>query len=63
MVCDRCDGEGSYMRLADCTTTGPDCACNGPRVDVDPCEVCGGSGELTPERAVSREALPWYERS
>lgn len=42
--CERCEGEGSYSDFADCTTFGPDCACNGPRVVVNPCPVCGGSG-------------------
>lgn len=44
-MCERCEGDGSYSRLADCTTGGPDCACNGARVTVDPCDVCGGSGK------------------
>jgi DnaJ-class molecular chaperone len=43
-VCERCDGEGSYSELAPCTTFGPDCACNGPRVIVDHCPDCDGSG-------------------
>jgi hypothetical protein len=30
--------------LAPCTTFGSDCACNGPRVIVDPCPDCEGSG-------------------
>lgn len=43
--CPRCEGDGSHSALQDCTTWGPDCACNGPSVNVDPCELCGGSGE------------------
>jgi hypothetical protein len=42
--CERCEGDGSYSGLAPCTTAGADCACNGPRVLVDPCPDCGGSG-------------------
>lgn len=42
--CQRCEGDGVYSQLADCTTFDPDCACNGPRVSVDPCPDCGGSG-------------------
>lgn len=42
--CQRCEGDGSYSELALCTTFGPDCACNGSRVTVDPCPDCGGSG-------------------
>ena len=43
--CAKCEGDGSYSELAPCTTFNRDCACNGERVLVDPCEVCGGSGE------------------
>ena len=46
--CLRCEGDGSYSELAPCTTCGSDCACNGPRVIVDPCPDCGGSGEAAP---------------
>lgn len=42
--CERCEGDGSYSELAPCTTAGKDCACNGPRVSVDPCPDCGGTG-------------------
>lgn len=42
--CEKCDGEGSYSQMADCTTFGPGCGCN-ERVIIDPCEVCGGSGD------------------
>jgi DnaJ-class molecular chaperone len=44
--CKRCEGDGSFSQLAPCTTFGPDCACNGPRVIVDPCPDCGGSGRV-----------------
>jgi hypothetical protein len=47
-ICPACDGDGSYSKLADCTTTGTDCACKRPRVLVDPCDVCGGSGYQPP---------------
>jgi len=43
--CERCEGDGSYSTLAECTTHDPDCACNGPRVIVDPCPDCRGTGE------------------
>jgi hypothetical protein len=43
-ACEQCEGDGSYSDLAPCTTHDRDCACNGPRVVIDPCEVCGGSG-------------------
>lgn len=42
--CLRCEGDGSYSELAECTTFGSDCACNGPRVLVDPCPDCDGTG-------------------
>lgn len=42
--CSKCEGDGSYSELADCTTFDKDCACNGPRAHVDPCERCNGSG-------------------
>jgi hypothetical protein len=42
--CPRCEGDGSYTELAPCTTGGHDCGCNGPRVTVDPCDVCQGTG-------------------
>lgn len=44
--CEQCEGDGSYSKMADCTTGGKDCACNGPRVLVDPCDGCGGKGHL-----------------
>lgn len=42
--CERCEGEGSYSEVAPCTTFDLECACNGPRVLVDPCPDCGGDG-------------------
>jgi hypothetical protein len=44
MYCDRCEGDGSLSELAPCTTHDRDCACNGPRVTIDPCPDCEGSG-------------------
>lgn len=46
--CERCEGDGSYSELAPCTTFGTDCACNGPRMVVDPCPDCKGSGFAFP---------------
>lgn len=47
--CPRCEGDGSVSELAPCTTGGSDCACNGPRVLIDPCPDCGGTGQrVTP---------------
>ena len=43
--CVECAGEGTMRVLADCTTYGPDCACNGPRVE-GPCPECDGRGVL-----------------
>lgn len=42
--CEACEGDGSYNDFADCTTFDKDCACNGPRVTVDPCPYCKGTG-------------------
>lgn len=42
--CHRCEGDGSYSELADCTTMDGNCACNGARVLVDPCPKCDGTG-------------------
>lgn len=47
MICERCEGGGAYSKLADCTTTGPDCACNGASVIVDPCDYCHGRALTT----------------
>ena len=52
--CQRCEGDGSFSELAPCTTSGSDCACNGPRVLVDPCPECGGSGNA-PETSLRPE--------
>lgn len=41
--CERCEGEGQWTRLADCTTFGPDCACNGERI-TERCPDCRGTG-------------------
>lgn len=43
--CELCDGEGATTELAACTTFDGKCACNGPRVLVDPCPDCGGTGD------------------
>lgn len=43
--CPRCEGDGATSDFPPCTTNDYDCACNGPRVSIDPCPLCGGSGE------------------
>lgn len=37
-----CDG-GEVLATPDCTTFGPDCACNGP-VESKPCPACSWAG-------------------
>jgi DnaJ-class molecular chaperone len=44
--CPKCEGDGSYSELADCTTFDKDCACNFSRITVDPCPECAGTGEV-----------------
>lgn len=57
--CQRCEGDGSYSELAPCTTCDSECACNGPRVVVDPCPDCGGTGEA---REDERDGPIWIRR-
>lgn len=58
-ICPWCEGDGGYSKLADCTTFDGQCACNGPRVIVEPCDLCEGSGRAPEavERCVNASFL------
>lgn len=57
--CPRCEGDGSYSELADCTTLDKDCACNFSRVLIDPCPKCDGTGVALP---LPRQEVPKEDR-